>query len=207
MPWSLKRAPLLVEMGREMWRVLEEGEGDGGHILRKLLILPKQLPPCRSAWHAVCYTYCGETNFDARNCGGSLESLAQGGGTLTSDDGSGGRIALCIPFQCKLCWFWNIEGQYPVAGKNNVYLTCIRWANFDAMLGKSLLTIRSHRREMLVSLKNVAGIGKTPAYHPRGPFLVLNQVGMSLEVDILVKSLVTNGRILYHIQFLMLRNY
>jgi hypothetical protein len=42
-PWSLKQAPLLVEMGREMQRVLKEDEGDGGHILRKLLLLPKWL--------------------------------------------------------------------------------------------------------------------------------------------------------------------
>jgi hypothetical protein len=113
-------------------------------------------------------------------------------------------LHLCIAFQCKLCLFWNIKGQYPVAGKGNVYLTSIRWENLDTMLGKSLLTIRSHRQEMLVSLKNAAGIGKTPAYHPRGPFLVLNQVGMSLAVDILVKSLVAKGRILDHVQFLML---
>jgi hypothetical protein len=111
---------------------------------------------------------------------------------------------LCIPFQCELCWFRNIEGQYPMAGKDKVYLMCIKRVNLDAMLGKSPLTIRFHRWETLVSLKNATGIGKTPAYHPRGPFLVLNQVGISLAVDILVKSLVAKGRILDHVQFLML---
>ncbi len=43
MPWSLKQALLLVEMGREKQRVLEESEGDGGNILKKLLLLSKWL--------------------------------------------------------------------------------------------------------------------------------------------------------------------
>ena len=37
------RAPLLVEMGRDLRRVLKTGEGDGGDILRKLLSLPKRI--------------------------------------------------------------------------------------------------------------------------------------------------------------------
>jgi hypothetical protein len=44
-PWSLKRAPLLVEMERDLRRVFETGEGDAGNILRKLLHLPKRLAP------------------------------------------------------------------------------------------------------------------------------------------------------------------
>jgi hypothetical protein len=44
-PWSLKQAPLLVEMERDVRRVLETGEGDAGNLLRKLLHLPKWLAP------------------------------------------------------------------------------------------------------------------------------------------------------------------
>ena len=44
-PWSLKRAPLLVEMERDLRRVFETGEGDAGNILRKLLHLPRRLAP------------------------------------------------------------------------------------------------------------------------------------------------------------------
>ncbi len=40
-PWSFKRAPLLVEMGRDSREMLAEGKGNGGDILRKLLKLPK----------------------------------------------------------------------------------------------------------------------------------------------------------------------
>ncbi len=52
---------------------------------------------------------------------------------------------LCILFQCKLCWYWNIEKKDPTLGRDDLYLTCIRQANLDAMLGKSLLTIKAHQ--------------------------------------------------------------
>ncbi len=108
---------------------------------------------------------------------------------------------LCIPFQCKLCWYQNIKGRDPTPGKNDIYITCIRQVNLDAMFGKSPLTIRAHRRETLALLKNAITIGKTPACHPRGPFPMCDQSGMSLAVDILLKSLVAKGRILDHVQF------
>ena len=42
-PWSLKRAPLLVELGRDMRCLLATCEEDAGHLLCKLLKLPKRL--------------------------------------------------------------------------------------------------------------------------------------------------------------------
>jgi hypothetical protein len=93
-------------------------------------------------------------------------------------------------------------------GKEDIYVTCIHQANLDAMLRKTPSDhqgIRAHRRETLALLKNTMMISKTPAYHPRGPFPMCNQVGMSLAVDILLKSLVAKGRILDHVQFSTLR--
>ena len=29
---------------------------------------------------------------------------------------------LCIPFQCELCWFRNIEGRDPVPGRDDTYM-------------------------------------------------------------------------------------
>jgi hypothetical protein len=112
---------------------------------------------------------------------------------------------LCILFQCKLCWYPNIEGRDPTPGRDNLYSMCIRRANLDAMLGKSPLTIRAHRRETFASLKNASHIRKTQAYHPRGPVPVVDQVGMSLVVDMLLKLLQAKGRILDHVQFTTLR--
>ena len=42
-PWQLKRAPLILEIEREMRRLLRSGGGDGRDILRKLLKLNSRL--------------------------------------------------------------------------------------------------------------------------------------------------------------------
>ena len=42
-PWCLKRAPVLLEIGRELRGVLQTGQGDAGHILRKLTLLPRRV--------------------------------------------------------------------------------------------------------------------------------------------------------------------
>ncbi len=33
---------------------------------------------------------------------------------------------LCIPLQCEMCWFRNIEGRDPVLGREDTYMMCIR---------------------------------------------------------------------------------
>ena len=112
---------------------------------------------------------------------------------------------LCIPFKCEVCWFRNLEGRDPRGESDDVYVACIRQANLDAMLGKSPLTIRVHRRETIAVIANSRLIGKTPAYSPRGPFPLEDLVGMSLAVDMLLKSLTAKGRIVDHVQFATLR--
>jgi hypothetical protein len=42
-PWALKRAPLMVEVGRELRQVYKEGDVIGGRVLLKLLKLAKRL--------------------------------------------------------------------------------------------------------------------------------------------------------------------
>ena len=42
-PWSLKRAPLMVGMGRELRRLSKESDFAPGCLLRKLLRLPRRL--------------------------------------------------------------------------------------------------------------------------------------------------------------------
>jgi len=42
-PWCLKRAPVLLEIGRELRGVLQTGQGDAGLILRKLTLLPRRV--------------------------------------------------------------------------------------------------------------------------------------------------------------------
>ena len=169
-------------------------------------ISQNSLPPCCNAWHLACYTYHGEIKFPMPGIvdeeGNPWHNKdAQQRQMMEGVEGS----HLCIPFQYELCWYWNLEGRNPTPGRDNVYLMCIRQANFNAMLGKSSLTIRAHRSQTLASLQNAMRIDKTLAYHPRGPFPVGNPVGMSLAVDMLLKSLVAKGRILNHVQFAMLQ--
>ena len=42
-PWSLKRAPLLVEMGGRLRGLLETSDADARNLLRKLLLLPRRV--------------------------------------------------------------------------------------------------------------------------------------------------------------------
>ena len=159
-------------------------------------------------WHVECYTSLGQgivkfLTVVMKDVAGNPwhKERNRQAKMLTAVEGA----RLCIPFQCKVCWFHNLEGRDPRGEGDDVYLACIRRANLDAMLGKSPLRIRAHRRETIVVLKNSRLIDKMPAYHPRGPFPVGDPVGMSLAVDMLLKSLVAKGRIADHVQFATLR--
>ena len=51
-PWCLKRAPLLLEIGRNLRGVLETGEGNEGDILRQLTLLPRRVDAL--PFHMAC---------------------------------------------------------------------------------------------------------------------------------------------------------
>ena len=51
-PWCLKRAPLLLEIGRELPSVFKTGEGNAGNILRKLTLLPRRVDTL--LFHLAC---------------------------------------------------------------------------------------------------------------------------------------------------------
>jgi hypothetical protein len=191
-------------MGRDLQSLFETSEANARNLLQKLLLLPKRLAPCQNIWHAVCYTFHGQglikfLTVVIQDVAGNLwhkESKRQEQ-MRTGVEGA----HLCILFQCEVCWVRNLEGRDPRGESDEVYLAFIRCANLDAMLGKSPHTIRVHRRETIAVFENSRLIGKTPAYHPRGPFPVGNPVGMSLAVDMLIKSLVAKGRIVDHVHF------
>ncbi len=87
-PWALKQAPLLVEMGRDLWRVFETGEGEARNILQKLLQLPRWLAtlPQRVAC-GVLHLPGDNQILNAGNPGRGGKHLAQGRGLATKDDG------------------------------------------------------------------------------------------------------------------------
>jgi len=80
-PWSLKRVPLLVEMGRDLRALLETSEADAGNLLRKLLVLPKRLATLSE--HVACgvlhIPWAGDHQVpDGGDEGCSRKSMAQG---------------------------------------------------------------------------------------------------------------------------------
>ena len=87
-PWSLKRAPLLVEMGRDLRALLETSEADAGNLLRKLLLLPKRLATLSE--HVACGVLHIPRAGDHQvpNCGDEgcvWKPMAQGRGTSKTD--------------------------------------------------------------------------------------------------------------------------
>jgi hypothetical protein len=81
------------------------------------------LPPCSSAWHGACYTYRGATRFpmpaivdEAGNPWHKEEDRQRW--MMQGVEGS----HLCIPFQCKLCWYRNIERKDPAPGRDDLYV-------------------------------------------------------------------------------------
>jgi hypothetical protein len=81
-PWCFKRAPLLMEMERDLREVLSEGESDGGLILRKLLKLPGLMASMSANMACEVLHLSGRTphisNNDHRRRAG--KSVAQGRG-------------------------------------------------------------------------------------------------------------------------------
>ena len=108
---------------------------------------------------------------------------------------------MCIPLQCKICWMRNLEGRDQITEVDEVFQACIKRANLDSMVGKSVLTIANHVRETRTVIKNTVMINKTSTYYPRGPFPLGNPVGMGLAVGMELKSLMAKGRIRNHVQF------
>jgi hypothetical protein len=100
---------------------------------------------------------------------------------------------------------WNLEGRDPIGDKNECHLACIKRANLNAMAGDSPLTIAAHLCEMMTAINNATLVNKTPSYQPRGPFPLADSVEMGLAVDMLIKSLVSKGRIEKLVQFSTVR--
>ena len=87
----------------------------------------------------------------------------------------------------------NIEGRNP-GPLDDAYVSTFRRATLDAINGKSRSTIGGHRRRTIKLVANAERINKTPSLQPRGPFPLVDQVGMGLAVEILQESLHAVGR-------------
>jgi hypothetical protein len=112
------------------------------------------------------------------------------------------------PFQCEICWMRNLEGRDPVADdpKDQQYIQCIRRASLDAMAGRTKSTVEALLRRGNEVIRNGKTIGRTPCLEQRGPFPIGDLVGMGWAVDLLLKSLLSQGRVDEWIQFDTMRD-
>ena len=77
-PWSLKRSPVLLDMRGKLRRLLSSGEGDGRHILRKLLLLPRRLASMQDGMARILLQMPGAGDLPDASVGGrGRKSLAQ----------------------------------------------------------------------------------------------------------------------------------
>ncbi len=70
-----------------------------------------------------------------------------------------------------------------------MYVMCIRQANLDAMGGRAVSMIKGHAAAVKQTVQNLRLIRKTPTILHRGPMPLADNLGMSMAVDMLYKSL------------------
>jgi hypothetical protein len=103
--------------------------------------------------------------------------------------GVSGAYAL-VTFQCKRCWFLNMEGCLPQTGCDDTYLKLIHQANLDAIGRHAVTTSKAHAAAIFRMVRNCASIRKTPTIPARGPCKLKDCVGMSIAMDMLYSFLV-----------------
>ncbi len=207
-PWCLRRAPLLVEIGRSLHEVLETCEADHGIICGNFCFSHSAWTFCHSIWHAECYMCLGQEYpwfpmATIKDKQGNVWHKEEERQRRLMQGVEGAHLS--TPFQCKTCWYQSLEGREPRDGECDFMLACIHHANLDAMAGKSPLTIMSHLVETIAVLRNAERINETPSYHPHGLFLLGDLVGMGLAIDMLTKLVVAKGRLVDYVQFSTIR--
>jgi hypothetical protein len=94
----------------------------------------------------------------------------------------------------------NLKDRNPSV-QDKKYVQCLHRANLDVMAGRARSTVEAHVGRIAKTIKYCKMINKTPHFEARGPFPLGDLVGMSLAVDMLMKSLEAKGRIGDYIQF------
>jgi hypothetical protein len=155
-------------------------------------------------WHANCYECLGIVQFPLclhQYIEGNLW-LKQKAKENEINQGVRGAHATML-FQCKRCWFINLEGHLPESNLNDMYLKVIHRANLDAMSGWAITTMAAHAAATKHLVRKCTLIGKTPTIPPRRPLPMSDLVGMSVAVDMLLHLLMANPRLEgeSHIQF------
>jgi hypothetical protein len=150
----------------------------------------RRLPACWKTWQARCYKCLGKGKFPLKMTTdeeGNLWFWQEHREQRISQGVRGAHAS--IPFQCEDCWLLNLKGQLPVPELDDMYVMCIHQANLDAMGGRAILTIEGHAAAVKQTVQNLRLIRKMPTILHRGPIPLADNLGMSMAVDMLYKSL------------------
>ena len=112
-----------------------------------------------------------------------------------------------FPIQCEVCWMRNLEGRNPHPINDRFYLMCIRRVNLDAINSRAASTVKAHVDNITNIVKMCSELRRTPRFPDRGPFPLEDQVGMGVSVEMLMKSIRAEGRIVDNIQVDTMRKY
>jgi hypothetical protein len=103
---------------------------------------------------------------------------------------------LVMLFQCDFCHFVNMMGRAPLDNlvTDVRLLKCIWRANLDAFWSREPSTVRSILEEEKRGLAIASALGFAHTlFHPRGPFPVIDNMGMGVAVVMLQRSLNKGG--------------
>jgi len=91
---------------------------------------------------------------------------------------------LVFPFQCDLCWFYNLEKRSPKANSysDELLLAYIRRVNLDGMWARSPSTVNSVRTSIIAMLRSWRELGVQPDLPSLGPWPVSDRVGFRLAL-------------------------
>ena len=150
---------------------------------------------CKGAWHGECYHQHPKDQFPVLQVW-DLDKHLLGPETLEEEDPRQFRWAregdhLMCPFQCNQCHFMNIQKRrLGVRAQDEVLLMCICcWANLDAFWSRERATVMVNQREVIRVQCMCAHLGIEEPYPARGPFEVVNNLGMMIACQSLLRSL------------------
>jgi hypothetical protein len=156
------------------------------------------MPPCNEAWCGSCYRQSVKDVFPVLSARDLDEALVDDDQMEEDDDQNRFKEArdgdhLLCSFQCDACHFLNVQRRVSIPGKesDDLLLVCIRRANLDAFWSRERSTVNQNRREGVryAEICSTLGLNVDDAYPARGPFDVVDGVGMKLACGMLVRSL------------------
>ena len=146
---------------------------------------------CRSAWCGKCYRTLPDDRFHIsypQDTSGFIHMNKVD--TLRFKEARNADHIMCN-FQCDFCIFYMMKNRAPITRnmKDKLLMTCLRRANLDAMWAREPSTVHAYRREVNRAIKISELVGMDPGFRPLGPYRDEDIQGMTVAVQMLLRSL------------------